>query len=156
MKLIWKALFPVPLLSLLANHVISLDLFPHLQTALTVFILHTVRYEILRISCLHGSEICMQWVFQHASHICSFGISQAHFVPTNPTHQSVMPRCAKCLTDVCVHRFLRATAHCVITLKAGVGRNPTTFVWQDLATLADFYRLIFLPLLCVLISFYRH
>lgn len=64
---------------------------PHLQTALIVFISHCVVAGSAHCLSVHGSEICMQWVFQHASHISSFSVSQAHFVPANPTHQSAVP-----------------------------------------------------------------
>lgn len=58
--------------------------FPHLQTALIVFISAPVWYEILLVTCLHGSEICRPGVPQQARHIFTCGVSQAHFVPTNP------------------------------------------------------------------------
>lgn len=91
MKFIWKALLPVLLHLLFMNHATSPGPCSHLQTALIVFISHCVVAGSAHCLSAHGSEICMQWVFQHASHISSFRVSQAHFVPANPTHQSAVP-----------------------------------------------------------------
>lgn len=85
---------------------------PHLQRALIVFISHRVVGGSAHYLSVHGSEICMQWVFQRCSHISSFSISQAHFVPANPTRQSAVPH------SQVTHRCLWPSFLC-LALKGG-------------------------------------